>query len=129
MKEKLKEMTLDELEELRKAVLEEISSRRKDELVLYTHSCKNSSKHHMRKYKHWTKVVSGVDTTKTNGYAFLGKFLYVDAEHKLPVGSIIVEACGGSITAYRLTQAGKEEIGRAGIKALSGLIEKLATYF
>ena len=44
----------------------------------------------------WVKVVTDVDTTKSNGYAFEGEFLR-EGEIDLPVGSIIVEKdVGGS---------------------------------
>ena len=39
----------------------------------------------------WTKLVTGVDTTITNGYAFAGDFLRDGAEHDLPVGAILVQ--------------------------------------
>jgi hypothetical protein len=122
----LKEMSLNELEALRKAISEEIASRQKTELVLYTHGCQKSASYHLRKYKHWAKLVTGVDTSKTNGYAFQGDFLKVEAEHKLPVGSIVVEVCDADIFAYRLTPNGKEEIARAKTKSMSALIEKVA---
>lgn len=38
----------------------------------------------------WTKLVTAVDTSKTNGYAFAGKFLN-DGEHDLAIGSIVIE--------------------------------------
>jgi hypothetical protein len=96
------------------------------ELVLYTHGCKNSARHHLSKYKHWAKVVTSVDTTKTNGYAFQGEFLGVTREHKLPVGSIIVEVCDTDIFAYRLTLEGKKEITKGKTKSMSAFIETVA---
>lgn len=123
----LKEMSLEELEALKKAILEEIASRQKTtELVLYTHSCKNSARYHLSKYKHWAKLVTGVDTTKTNGFAFQGDFLKVEAEHKLPVGSIVVEVCDTDIFAYRLTSEGKQQIAKGKTKSMSSFIEAVA---
>lgn len=95
--------------------------------VLYEHDCKGSARYHMNKYKHWAKLVTGVDTSKTNGYAFEGEFLSVYNEHKLETGSLVVECCGGEITLYRVTgDSEKEELDTAGRKSMSGLIAKAA---
>ena len=127
MKEKLKVMTLEQLEELKQAVIEEMGSRKVvQELVLYTHECKNSAKYHLRKYKHWAKLLTAVDATKTTGYAFVGDWLNVNQEHKIPVGSIVVEVCGTTITAYKMTKEGTEKIDSARTDEMSQLIEKLA---
>jgi len=93
------------------------------QLVLYTHGCKNSSNHHLRKYKHWSKHIKGVDVTKTNGYAFQGDFLAVTAEHKLPAGALVVEVCDTTATLYRMAPDGKVELFSAGTRSMSKLIE------
>lgn len=92
-------------------------------LIVYTHDCKDGSGSHMRKYKHWAKLVTSVDLTKTNGYAFVGDFLRVEAEHKLVSGSIVVECCGFDVTAYRIVDGGKEKIANSKSNAMSGLID------
>jgi len=126
----LKSLTLEELKNLEAEVKKEIASRQeKPELVLYTHQCKDKAKHHLNKYKHWAKLVSSIDTTKTNGYAFIGDFLNVAAEHKVPVGSIVVEVCDTTITAFEMSASGAVEIGSAKTTAMSGLIEALAERF
>lgn len=38
----------------------------------------------------WTKHVTGVDVSKTNGYAFSGSFLNDGKEYDLPTGSLII---------------------------------------
>lgn len=38
----------------------------------------------------WSKLVTAVDTTKTNGYAFEGEFLG-NGEHDLPIRSIVIQ--------------------------------------
>ena len=43
--------------------------------------------------KGWSKLVTSVDTTKTNGYAFVGDFIPDDTEVELPVGGVIVQKC------------------------------------
>jgi len=96
------------------------------QLVLWTHDCHNSADYHLRKYKHWAKRVVSVDTTQTNGYAFQGDFLYVRGEHKLPVGSVVVEVCGDEVRAYRLTQKGKKLIAECRRNEMSALIEAVA---
>ena len=122
----LKNMSIEELEALKRQIVEELDSRRPKELVLYTHGCKNSANHHLGKYKHWAKVVTSVDATKTNGYAFGGEFLHVRAEHKVPVGSIVVEVCDSTIEAYLMDGKENPLIGKASTRSMSGLIEKLA---
>ena len=96
-------------------------------LVLYTHNCKGASRHHLTKYKHWAKLVTAVDTTKTNGYAFAGDFLRVESEHKVPAGSIIVEVCDRDIAAYRTkADGGFTTIATAKTDSMSSFIEIVA---
>jgi len=124
-----KSMSTEELERLIEEARKELASRRENKLVLYTHHCKNESRYHLSKYKHWAKRIIGVDITKTNGYAFQGDFLNVREEHKLPVGSIVVEVCGDDITAYELTESGKKEFATAKRRSMSALIEAVAKKF
>ena len=118
---------LNALNELQGAIQErknKLESKQK-QLVLYTHNCFDASNYHINKYKHWSKLITSVNTTKTNGYAFSGDFLSVTKEHKLPVDSIIVEVCSGDIYAYKLTSEGKQEILKGNTKIMSGFIEKV----
>ena len=94
--------------------------------VVYEHECKGSARHHLTKYKHWAKLITSVDTNKTNGYAFEGEFLDVNAEHKVDVGSLVVEACGDTITLFRIDEDGKAELALAQKNKMSGLIERAA---
>jgi hypothetical protein len=41
--------------------------------------------------KSWLKIVTRVDTSKTNGYAFEGEFLKEGIEIEVPVGAIVIE--------------------------------------
>lgn len=123
----LASLTTDELTKLKAQIAAEIASREATKaLVLYTHECKDSSRYHLGKYKHWAKRVASVDVAKTNGYAWGGEFLNVTSEHKLPAGSIVVEVCGDSISAYKITTDGKELLGTARTNAQSQLIELVA---
>ncbi len=94
--------------------------------VVYEHECKGSARHHLTKYKHWAKLITSVDTNKTNGYAFEGEFLDVNAEHKVDVGSLVVEACGDTITLFRIDEDGKAELAVAQKNKMSALIERAA---
>jgi len=94
--------------------------------VIYEHECKGSSKHHLGKYKHWAKLITSVDTSKTNGFAFGGEFLNVNAEHKIETGSLVVEACGDTIKLFRVSEDGKNELAKAWKNQMSGLIEQAA---
>jgi hypothetical protein len=128
MLEKIKSMSTEELEALKAKIDEELKARQpKKEYAVYHHGCMNSANHHKNKYKHWAKLVTSIDTTKANGYAFGGEFLNINVEHKVPVGSIVVEVCGNDIEAYRITANGKVLIDSAKTNAMSALIDKLAT--
>lgn len=125
--ENLHSLNLEDLHKMQAAISAEIKRRKNEsKLTLYMHDCKGSAKYHMGKYKHWAKLVRAADTTKTDGYAFVGDFLNVNHEHKLPVGSIVVETCGSEIRAYRITDDWKDEIDRSRTNSMSDLIEKIA---
>ena len=71
------------------------------------------------KRRGWHKHVTGVDTTKRNGYAFDGQFL-ASGEQDLPLGAIVIEQePTGSVKnwgkrgiAYEVTPDGLEEFAR-----------------
>jgi hypothetical protein len=94
--------------------------------VVYEHECKGSARHHLMKYKHWAKLITSVDTSKTNGFAFDGEFLDVNSEHKIDVGSLVVEACGDMITLFRIEEDGKLELTKYQKNKMSALIERAA---
>ena len=124
----LKALNIEELKRLREQVAEEITARASGDLVLYTHNCKDRAKHHKNKYKHWAKLVESVDTTKTSGYAFIGEWLNLDYEHKIPKNSIVVEVCDTTITAYEITgDEEKKEIDSAETRSMSKFIERIAS--
>lgn len=75
----------------------------KQTLVAYKHDCHGSSNYHLNKYKHWCKLVTSVDRSKTDGYAFIGDFLKYRTENMIPEGSIVVEVCNTNYYAYRVT--------------------------
>lgn len=108
--------------------IEEINGKKK-KLCLYTHRCKDSANHHMGKYKHWAKLVSGIDTSKTNGYAFIGEFLGVNYEHMVPEGSIVVEVCDCTIIAWKIGVDKDEKLGSAYTNSAAELINKLSQLF
>ncbi len=88
----------------------------KMKMVVYEHNCMDSARYHLRKYKHWAKLITGVDTTKTNGFAFQGEWLQVTSQNLVPNGSLVVEFCGydgKEFKLYRVTETGKEEIATA----------------
>lgn len=88
----LKNMTQEELEKLLKDVKKEIDTRnQKIEKVIYICDNRDASNYKLRKYKNWSKVVKEVDTTKTNGYAFVGDFLSIQLENLVDKNSFVVE--------------------------------------
>ena len=44
------------------------------------------------KFKSWRKILTGIDKTKTNGYAFMGDFIstYKNKDIELPIGTYIL---------------------------------------
>ena len=125
----LKDMDLDALKTLQEQIADEIKARCSNNLVVYTHGCKDSAKYHLGKYKHWAKLVTAVDTTKTNGYAFIGSFLQVTAEHKVPVGSVIVDVCDKDIDCYVMDATGKRKVFSGDVRHMSKFIDDVATLF
>ncbi len=123
----LEEMEVRDLETAMSEIKQELK-KRETVNCLYTSDCKDSSKYHRDKLKHWAKLVDGVDTTKTNGYAFLGEFLKITSEHILAKGSIVVEYCEKhGVKAYRIIgDDEKEELGRAQHNAMTALIRQIA---
>ena len=124
--EKIKSMSVEELESLKNIINEELEKQPK-KYGVYAHDCMNSANYHKNKYKHWAKLVKNIDTNKSNGYAFIGEFLSINVEHKLPIGSLVVEVCDRVIEAYRIEANGKVLIDSAKTNAMSALIDKLAT--
>jgi len=125
--ERVKSMSVEELKSLKNIINEELERKLPKEYAVYSHDCMNSANHHKNKYKHWAKLVTSIDTTKANGYAFSGEFLSINVEHKLPIGSLVVEVCDRVIEAYRIEANGKVLIGRAITNAMVKFIDELAT--
>ncbi len=120
----LKELSMAELQDLKKKVETEIASRAgvKEEKVVYKNECHGSSNYHYSKNRHYTRLVTAVDTTKTNCYAFLGTFLSASKEELVPVNSYIIESCSGyNYTLYQVTSEEKVEL-------LSGSRAEMATF-
>lgn len=97
----LNEMTIEELNDLSKEITIEIRRREKREKIIVTHECKDSSNYHLNKGKHWIKIVSKIDDSKTNGFAFEGTFLSVQNENLVHPDDFIVEVCLGKMKFYR----------------------------
>lgn len=99
----------EELENLKMVLNKEITKRKKVTVnVCYEHDCKDSSKYHLKKYKHWSKLIEEVDLSKRNGYAFIGRFLTVDKQNIVPSGALVVERCDDRLRCYRITSERKE---------------------
>jgi hypothetical protein len=94
--------------------------------VVWRSNCFSKTDYHFRKHRHWLKRVVAVDTSRCDGFAFIGDFLPIRREMKMLVGDVIIEACGNKISAYCITEAGKVMIGECERNAMSGLIDKVA---
>jgi len=99
-------------------------------LVVYEHECMKAASYHLNKYKHWAKLLTGVDVTKSNGFAFIGEWLQVTSQNQVIEGSLVVEYCGydGSreFKLYRVTQSGKQEVAAASRQTIVEFIRKAA---
>lgn len=95
-------------------------------MVVYEHDCMSAARYHLNKYKHWAKVLSDVDVTKSNGFAFIGEWLQVTSQNQVIEGSLVVEYCGydgnREFKLYRVTQFGKQEIATASRQTLVDFI-------
>lgn len=121
----MKELTAEEITTLIAKLKDELKSREAatSRLVVYAHDCYDASNYHKNKYKHWCKLIKGIDDTKVNGYAFMGPFLCPFSENKVEIGSIVVEVCNTDYTAYKITGDNeKEKICKARRDALSKMI-------
>lgn len=95
--------------------------------VVWTHDCYNASKYHKNKYKHWAKLLTGVDDTKISGYAFLGDFLKTFDQNFVPKGSYVLEFCDRSATLYKVTSDfEKEEIASGSVRDINFIRETKA---
>lgn len=109
-KEDLKNLTIQELKELvqeANILIKEMEVNNRK--VVYQHNCYGSANYHFSKYKHWSKLITDIDTSKSNGYAFIGDFLKVESKHQVPVGSLIVECCSNSLYLYKVIDDEKKE--------------------
>jgi hypothetical protein len=93
------------------------------EKVIIKSECQGSARYHLGKYKHWWKNVTEIDSTKSNGYAFVGPFLNYNCEQEVEVGSFIIEyeGCHSRYILYQVSKEGKQEVAE-------GTYEKFVTF-
>lgn len=122
----LKHLSNEELEELKKEVEKESRQRNAlNERLCYENDCKGSSNYHFRKYKHWAKLVTEIDTSKNNGYAFIGEFLSITNQDLVPLNSLVVERCGNALKCYRITSNGKKLITNGSVYNMVNFIARV----
>lgn len=128
--EDLKNLTLQELKDLVKeanTLIKEMELNNRK--VVYQHNCFGSASYHLTKYKHWSKLITDVDVSKSNGYAFIGEFLKVNMKHQVPIGSLIVECCNNSLYLYKVVgDEEKEEIFASGYTNIIYFIRNCKDY-
>ncbi len=129
----LTQLTTQELEGLIAQVRQELANRRAvsadtadTSLINWSHDCSEAADYHIRKYKHWAKLVTSVDTTKSNGYAFNGEFLDVKRQHKVPVGGIIVWVCDTNLVASRITVDGPVTVAEGTYNRMADFVDAVA---
>lgn len=121
-------LSVEELKNLQFEIAEELKKREVDApKVIYLHDCASATDYHLGKYRHYAKLLTGVDTSKTNGFAFKGDFIGVSDEHLIPSGSVVVERCDDTVIAYRVTgDRQKEKIAGCSAFRMIDFIRKLA---
>ena len=72
-----------------------------NEKIIWKGGCFNCANHHASKYKHYAKIVTNIDTTKTNGYAFEGSWLNWRYENSVNSTDFVLEYCEGNVKFYR----------------------------
>lgn len=101
--EELEKLSLEDLELLKGKIKKCIDAKSdKKKMVIYKCDCFDSSDYHFNKYKHYAKVLTGIDCTETNGYAFQGEFISVRKENLIQDGSYIIENCNYHLYLYKL---------------------------
>lgn len=73
-----------------------------NEEVIYTHECYDQSNYHLKKSKHWAKLVKSIDKDKKDMFAFDGEWLSVTEENIVHVGDIILQFKGCKDRCYSL---------------------------
>lgn len=99
----LKELNDNELINLIINAKEELNRRKRKSKIIYnTDFTKGNSG-----YKRWAKEITNIDTTKTNGFAFVGNWLNSnnDIENLVTKGSYILEFIDKKIDQYKLYKA------------------------
>lgn len=107
----INKFTLDELNKLKVEITKniELKNENKNEKVIYWHECSSASSYHLRKYRHWMKVLTAIDDTKTNGYAFIGDFLSMEKENLVEVGKYVIEVCDNELYLYQVIKDEQED--------------------
>lgn len=73
--------------------------------IIWSGACIGCATYHRGKYKHWAKVITSIDTSKKNGYAFQGTWLdYFSENEVLETAWILEYDCNYK---YMFYQAGK----------------------
>ena len=83
-------------------LLEEEIEEVKEEEVVYKHDCHDQSNYHLKKSKHWAKLVKSIDKTKKDMFAFEGEWLSATEENIVHVGDVILEFKGCKDRCYSL---------------------------
>lgn len=121
----LKTLTTEELKELNNQINKELNLRNIIDKIIYKTDNYNDSNYHVKSGHCWAKVISNIDTNKTNGYAFIGEFLKVKEENFLPINSIIIEHDNNGFICYKATKDGKEKLAKGNRKNMISFILKV----
>lgn len=121
----LNKLSDDELISLQIEIIKEKNRRNPKSLICYENDCIRKSKKHLAKYKHWSKKIDAVDTSKKNGYAFIGNFLPVDRQAGVDDGSIVVERCDTFFKCYKISENNKELLCEGTSKNMFEFINKV----
>jgi hypothetical protein len=115
-----------EILELQAALAEETERRKPIRIKAeYRHKCNGMSNIHQNAYKHWAMVLTGVDITRSDNRAFEGGWLAMGESHYIKLGSVVVEVCDKTITAYLATANGMSKMSDTHTDVMGGFIKYL----
>ncbi len=59
--------------------------------IIWTSDCLGCADYHRNKYKHWAKIVTSIDQSKQDGYAFTGDWLDYFRENEIEDADFVLE--------------------------------------
>lgn len=117
----LKNLSIEELENLKMEVIKEINSRTQEK-VIYVGDAKKESEYARNKNKHFAKYVNAVDLNQKYSKMFVGDYVEDCKEVMVKQNSYILEVWGEEYRLYKATDNNTKEL------VLEGREKELLTF-